>query len=147
MRNPYLSLKYFAFIITILFFSCQSDTSSSSETSQDASEIEDTRSFSAAGKYEGTTPCADCVGIFTTLRLEPNFTFRKHSVYLNKSEDTFVTEGSFTFDPETNIVTLDSVPKGPNQYLLEGNQIIQLDMNGELISGELAKKYHFAKVD
>lgn len=146
MRNPYLRVKYFAFIIATLFFSCQSDTTSRSDTSQDTSQMEDTPSFSAAGKYEGTTPCADCVGIFTTLRLEPNFTFRKHSVYLNKSEDTFVAEGTFTFNPETNIVTLDGVPKGPTQYILDGNQIIQLDMNGEVITGELAKKYRFERV-
>jgi len=129
--------------ILLAVFSCQSEKGSKDPNSEEIPSI----TFSASGKYEGTTPCADCAGIFTTLRLMPDFTYRKSAVYFDKSEETFQSEGTFTFDPQSKIITLDAVPKGPFKYLLEDNQIIQLDMNGEIISGELAKKYYFAKVD
>lgn len=94
------------------------------------------------GTFTGTTPCADCSGIMTTLTLNklPN-TYILRMVYVGKN--TSATEsGTWSMsekgNPEKTIYTLTSTA-GANSYYeqLNPNQVRQLDANGNELPANL----------
>jgi len=98
------------------------------------------------GTYKGTVPCASCEGIEVSLTLNPDHTYRLVTNYLGlndalEQENT----GSFTWDKTGSIITLEKVAQGPNQYKVGENRIWQLDMEGQVIKGELADHYILTK--
>lgn len=98
-----------------------------------------------AGKYAGELPCADCDALKTELKLNPNQTYELKETYLGKSEKPFITQGKITFDAKKpNIVTLHQT-SGSQQYLLENNQVIALDQEGNRIEGAMANLYILKK--
>lgn len=144
--NPKL-LIFTSILASIFLLSCASDKPVSEEI--DTVEVpEATINFPAAavGKYEGTVPCPDCVGIFTTLTLHLDQTYKINAVYLGKSEDTFQAEGSFDWNADEQRISLNNLPKGSSQYLLDNTTLIQLDSSGTMIEGANASKYAFKQV-
>jgi len=94
------------------------------------------------GIYNGFTPCADCIGVKTTLALNKNDTYMLITQYAGKSEREFVEKGKFSWNDKSNIITL--TPRNSettHQYLVAENMLIQLDSKGERIMGKLADKY------
>lgn len=98
------------------------------------------------GMYEGILPCADCEGIETKLILKQDNKYILQTFYLGKKEALpLVVSGSYNWDELGNIVILSGVENAPNQYFVSENYIIQLDMQGNKITGVLAEKYILKK--
>ncbi len=98
------------------------------------------------GTYKGITPCADCEGIETDITLNTDLTFVIKTKYLGKGDGKiFEEKGVFSWDKTGGIIYLDGLKNRPNQYKVEENQLIQLDMEGHVISGSLAEKYILKK--
>jgi len=94
------------------------------------------------GIYNGFTPCADCNGIKTSLALNKNNTYILITQYVGKSPRDFVEKGKFTWGDKSNTIVL--TPRNSSatkQYLVGENELIQLDSNGERISGDEASRY------
>ncbi|MDO9424354.1 MAG: copper resistance protein NlpE [Methylobacter sp.] len=100
------------------------------------------------GIYYGFTPCADCNGIKTTLALNKNNSYILITQYVGKSEREFVEKGKFTSDNKSNTIVL--TPRNSSttqQYFVGENRLIQLDNNGNRISGKLAERYILRRTD
>lgn len=99
------------------------------------------------GTYQGIVPCASCEGIKTTLTLNQDFSYVLSTQYVGKSEEVFEVKGTFKWNKEGNTITLDGVKDAPNQFFVGENTLIQLDMSGNRITGDLADKYMLSKVN
>ncbi|MGZ5253165.1 MAG: copper resistance protein NlpE N-terminal domain-containing protein, partial [Flavitalea sp.] len=97
------------------------------------------------GTYTGITPCADCEGIETSVTLNKDMTYQVSNTYKGKSTDAVLTTGTFSFNKDGNSITLGNIPNGPSMYAVGENQLIQLDMQGNKITGNLADKYVLKK--
>ncbi|WP_192347063.1 copper resistance protein NlpE [Algoriphagus sp. Y33] len=99
-----------------------------------------------SGTYKGTVPCASCEGIETTLTLNSDFTYKIVTNYLGRN-DALEEEntGSFTWDETGSIITLEKVSQAPSLYKVGENRIWQLDMEGNMITGDLADHYILTK--
>jgi copper homeostasis protein (lipoprotein) len=99
-----------------------------------------------SGMYKGVVPCADCEGIETILVLNADQSYLLRTTYLGKP-DTKATEktGSLTWNAEGNTVILGGIENAPNQYFVGENKLIQLDLSGKKITGQLADKYVLVK--
>jgi uncharacterized lipoprotein NlpE involved in copper resistance len=99
-----------------------------------------------SGMYKGVVPCADCEGIETILILNADNTYLVRTNYLGQPDAQAIEKtGSFTWNAEGNTVILAGIENAPNQYFVGENQVIQLDMTGNRITGGLADKYILAK--
>lgn len=99
------------------------------------------------GIYEGILPCADCEGIKTTIQIDTNKTYEVNTVYLGKDKPLKqAKKGTFSWNASGGSITLDGITDGPNQYLVGENTLIQLDVQGQRITGNLASKYELAKL-
>lgn len=97
------------------------------------------------GKYKGTLPCADCEGIETTVELNQDLTFKITQKYLGKSDDDVFTEtGSFKWNEEGSNVELETSGR-LTRYKVGENQLIMLDADGNIITGDLAEYYILRK--
>lgn len=100
------------------------------------------------GIYFGSLPCADCVGIKTTLALNKNNSYLLITQYLGKSEREFVEKGKFTWgDKENTIILTPRNGATAQQYFVGENMLIQLDSNGNRIAGKLANRYILHRTD
>jgi len=100
------------------------------------------------GIYNGLTPCADCIGIKTTLALNKNGSYMLMTQFLGKSEREFVEKGKFSWSEKANTIAL--TPRNgttSQQYLVGENMLIQLDSNGNKVSGKLADRYILRRND
>jgi len=97
------------------------------------------------GTYKGVVPCADCEGIETTIELKADETFVVRTVYLGKSNEVFTSSGHYHWSEDGRSIHLHGVENGPSYYFVGENQLIQLDMEGNRITGELAEKYVLKK--
>lgn len=98
------------------------------------------------GTYKGTVPCASCEGIETILTLNRDQTYKLTTHYFGlndalEQEDT----GFFSWDETGSIITLERVSNGPTQYKVGENRIWQLDIEGKMITGDLADHYILTK--
>lgn len=94
------------------------------------------------GTYKGITPCADCEGIETEITLNKDSTFVMHTKYLGKAKQkVFEQKGTFSWDESGSIIVLQDLKIKPNEYMVGENTLMQLDLEGNRITGELADKY------
>ena len=99
-----------------------------------------------AGSYKGVIPCADCEGIETEIVLNQDLTYVKKTKYLGKGDGKIFEEnGSFVWDKSGGSISLKTSTGGPSHYKVGENQLIQLDMQGKPITGDLADKYVLRK--
>ena len=100
------------------------------------------------GTYSGVTPCADCSGIETQLTLNADKTYQLSWKYQDKGEGVFQESGAFQWSADKSIITLENLNAAqcPNMYKLGKESLIQLDLNGEEIIGDLAQSYVLTKV-
>lgn len=142
-----ITLKWLFFILGIVIFvSCENigkkevqNLKPDSHTSEIALDWQ--------GQYWGRLPCADCDGIDTELTLNSDLTF----VLIEKraKNDTLLIDtlaGKFIWDGSQ--IRLQNIPTNtrPTSFKVEENQLRQLDMNGNKISGELERKYILTKL-
>ena len=111
-----------------------------------------------AGTYQGITPAASSMGIQIQLTLQFDGMFMLSFEYL---EGDYVPEigqfqwsdrahgvyyGSFTWNESGNIIRLD-IQDWPPYYFVGEGMLIQLDMEGNEITGALADYYILTKVE
>lgn len=94
-----------------------------------------------AGTYSGVIPCADCAGIELTIKLTSKGTYVVQGEYIGKADSYFTKSGSFSWSETGNEITLVGIENEPNRYLVHENKLVQLDLDGKLITGEFAKNY------
>jgi len=97
-----------------------------------------------AGTYEGTLPCADCEGIKTIITLNQDDTFVINSEYIgknNKSED----KGNISWTDDGNKISFTSKDGQTTLFQVAENKLIQLDQEGNKITGSMADLYVLAK--
>lgn len=143
------SLNVLSLGLSILLFSCnytseKPDIAATTEIAMD-SVIPDghnsSNSLDVDGLYKGTLPCADCEGIETEIELGKDNSFLKRTIYLGKGGKVFEEKGSYTWNSKGNTITLTGIKSGPGQYFVGENMLIQLNMDGNRITGSLADKY------
>ena len=125
--------------VSFFLFACNSNqpqvaTGDNSQTSLDWN-----------GTYTGITPCADCEGIETSVTLNKDSTYQVSNTYKGKSAEAVIKTGTFTFNQDGNSITLGNITDGPSKYAVGENQLTQLDMEGNKITGDLADKYVLKK--
>lgn len=95
------------------------------------------------GTYTGIIPCADCAGIYTHIELDPDNSYNLVTQYLGKNGDPIVENGEFQWNDAGGKITL----SGTNTtYLVGENVLIQRDMDGNPITGDLADQYRIEKL-
>jgi heat shock protein HslJ len=97
------------------------------------------------GTYKGILPCADCEGLEMIICLNENNTYAIQSQYLGKGNKIFEQHGTFTWNKTGSVVIFEGIDNAPNQYAVEKNTLTQLDLEGKLITGNLANKYRLTK--
>ncbi|HMP32138.1 MAG TPA: copper resistance protein NlpE N-terminal domain-containing protein [Saprospiraceae bacterium] len=99
------------------------------------------------GVYKGVLPCADCEGIETTLTLNDDKTYTLVSQYLGKEASiTDTLQGTFAW--EGSSIKLGEIPENsrPNIFKVEENGVRQLDIEGNIITGDLEQNYILSKL-
>lgn len=99
-----------------------------------------------AGTYRGILPCADCEGIETVITVNDNMTFTIKTKYLGKDDMVFEQKGDFLWNEEGNTIILNEKNRIQRQYLVGENYLLQLDLKGNKITGEMADKYYLQKI-
>lgn len=97
------------------------------------------------GTYEGTLPCADCEGIKTTIVLNENGTYSSKEEYLHRTTNIVANMGKFKWDKEGMRITLIKENEQFSTYKVVENALIQLDMEGNEITGAMADLYRLKK--
>jgi copper homeostasis protein (lipoprotein) len=97
-----------------------------------------------AGIYTGTIPATDVSGINVRLMLSQDESFVLQYEYLDRPNNQYNSTGSFKWDKKGEIITL-KVKDWPPYYKVEENRLIQLDMKGKPITGNLADNYVLTK--
>jgi copper homeostasis protein (lipoprotein) len=97
------------------------------------------------GSYSGIVPCANCEGISTTLILDTDQHYSLHTLYLGKDQTVNNANGTFTWNKESNVITLNDLKEGPRYYKVGENQLVQLDQQGQPITGTNANQYVLTK--
>lgn len=128
---------------TLSFYSCNQPR----QTTQNPDPAHNSKlSLDWAGTYTGVLPCADCEGISTTIHLNDDETYEITMIYLGKeSDNTFSGNGAFSWENSGNIITLEGMENGAPHYQVGENQLFQLDLGKNRISGELAEMYILKK--
>lgn len=100
-----------------------------------------------AGVYEATTPCSDCDGIKTTLRLNEDETFVLSQIYLGKNNDevSYKEEGDFEWDDKGSEVIVQAKDI-TIRFQVGENEVTMLDMKGNVVSGALESFYVLKKI-
>jgi len=95
------------------------------------------------GIYEGILPCADCPGIHTTMTLGPDLTYTLSTRYEGRDNAGFEEKGVFSWSADGSMIFLD----GGNTptYKVGENALFHLDMDGRVITGDLAERYVLRK--
>ncbi|MDQ3049901.1 MAG: copper resistance protein NlpE N-terminal domain-containing protein [Bacteroidota bacterium] len=100
------------------------------------------------GTYRGILPCASCEGIQTELTLNKNKTYDLITRQIGKGDmGVKVISGSFSWNKAGTIITLGGIKKDiqPAQYQVTENKVTQLDLTGNVLTGEAADKYILIK--
>jgi heat shock protein HslJ len=137
-------------MIAIAFFvteSCKT-TAINNQTSEKKNKSEPIPNW--VGIFTGVTPCADCEGIYTILQLNADETYTLQTRYLGKAGKTEKTTGTFIWNKskQSNTIQLNSDENSiPKRFLIGTNSITQLDMEGNIIEGNLANAYLLLRAD
>lgn len=135
--------------ISAVLLSCTNNTKKTEEPVKDQTEVVDQHtpknSLDYKGTYKGVLPCADCDSIVVTLKLDDSNYERTSVSFKNKKEVKIDEKGSYVWNDKEDVIILDGVKDSPNKYFVTENQLIQLDMSGEKISGDLADMYILKK--
>lgn len=141
-------------IVAIVTFGCKSGEKgdgyildTSTETNASVPDGHNSRtSLDWAGVYEDTAPCEDCEGIETRLTLNDNNTFELTQTYLGKEEQNprHASSGDFTWDDAGSNIVL-TAGDLTIRFQVRENEVTRLDMEGNVVSRELANFYVLKK--
>jgi len=133
-----LSISFLLILIAVAL-SCVNNQKS--VAAKDKTESMDVLSANLAGYYSGDLPCVDCEAINTMLELHKDNSYVLRYMYEGKSEDQFIKEGEWSI--KKNMLTLEGVDY---QYKINPDYLIQLDLAGNEIKGDLAEKYQLLRI-
>jgi uncharacterized lipoprotein NlpE involved in copper resistance len=138
-----------AFFLFIAIFSTYNPVfAETTETKDQDAHHHAEKSLDWPGIYNGLTPCADCIGVKTTLALNKNNSYILITQHLGKSDREFTEKGKFTFGDKANTIVLTSRDGSiTRQYLVGENMLTQLDSNGNRIAGKNADSYNLRRND
>ena len=142
------SLTRFCFHFCVCCIAIACNNASDKETTKTDSTVAtvkavDSVALGYVGTYNGYVPCADCQGIITYLMLKPDMTYRLEETYAGKSDTAKRYNG--TWIRENKKIILDDKGTVRASYLWEENKLIQLDIEGNRIAGNLGDKYMLTK--
>lgn len=106
-----------------------------SELSQKSYTIAD-----VAGIYVGELPCADCEKMDYRIELTPDGGYTERIYYIGKSKEAYETVGKYTLTPG-NKIDLGKYKPGMNYLGITETGLLMLDIDGNIITGQLASKY------
>lgn len=129
----------FLLILMAVTLSCVNNQKS--VAAKDKTESMEILSANLAGYYSGDLPCVDCEAINTMLELHKDNSYVLRYMYEGKSEDQFIKEGEWSI--KKNMLTLEGVDY---QYKINPDYLIQLDLAGNEIKGDLAEKYQLSRI-
>lgn len=141
-----LKLFCFYFLLCCLAIACNNSTdkeTTKKDTTVTTAKPVDSVAQQYAGTYSGYVPCADCDGIVTYLVLSPDMTYRMEETYAGKSDTALRYNGTWLRDNKK--IVLDNKGSVRASYLPEGDRLIQLDIEGNRITGNLGDKYMLSK--
>ncbi len=95
------------------------------------------------GTYQGILPCADCLGIKTTIELTKNNCYVYTTEYLDKKPNIFVEKGNYTLDKD--ILNLPLSNQEILHLKIKENQLIYLGRDTIVNTGSLAAFYILKK--
>lgn len=98
-----------------------------------------------AGTYQALMPCADCEAILTTLTLNEDGSYEFKRLFVGEDGALFDDRGRFSWSEDGKRIMLD-IGDAPAAYIVQENRIVQLDMSGQPITGNLAERYILHKV-
>ncbi len=142
MKTSKLIFSLLLCIVCISAVGCKKSNTQGKTATADNSE----NAIDWAGIYSGVVPCADCEGIQTTVTLNQDLTYTLYQKYLGKGDSTYTQSGSFVWNKAGNEITLSGISDAASKFRVGENQLIQLDMDGNLITGVLADSYILPKV-
>jgi len=107
-----------------------------------------TKKMDWPGIYNGFLPCADCMGLKTSLALNKNGSYILITQYVGKSPRDFVEKGKYNVDEAGQTISL--IPRkggDTHQYRIGDGQLAQLDGNGKAYTGDQASRYILRRTD
>ena len=133
------------FVLVVVAVAVAVAVSVSCRSNQKIADTHDSKiSLDWEGVYTGTIPAADVDGINVRMQLKKDNTYELTYDYIGKPEAAFTFTGSFRWDDTGNVITIE-IADAPSHYKVEENRLIQLDMEGNLITGDLADNYVLQK--
>jgi heat shock protein HslJ len=146
--------KKIIFILTIMSLiyginSCKSREKVKSSQSKVHTEHNSKNALEWEGSYMGIIPCADCPGIQIQITLLSDNTYKMRMKYEDKETSGNNYEGTFQWNSTGNAITLNNLDKNEISiyYQIGENILIQLDTEGNIITGEGEQNYVLVKVD
>lgn len=152
-----MKASLFLIIMLITTVSCKpnADQSKNETIETDSNKREQSESFMQEhssknsldyeGTYQGTIPCADCNGIKTTVSLFKDGTFLRTVEYLGKEDDATPEEGEYIWNDKGSAISLETSNGGTQMYQVGENVLFHLDLEGNIITGDLAELYKLSK--
>jgi uncharacterized lipoprotein NlpE involved in copper resistance len=141
--------------ISLLFISCKKEIKNAEIKTDTIAKVDiepatdshnSKNSLDWQGIYKGITPCADCEGIETEVVLNKDLTYVIKTKYLGKGDGKiFEEKGSFIWDKTGGSISLQGGKGAISQYKVGENRLIQLDMEGKVITGDLAEMFVLKK--
>lgn len=146
MKMRTLTNLFFVTVISVAAYSCANQKNKTATQAPDGHTAQNALDWQ--GSYSGVLPCADCEGIETELQLNSDQTYRLTSRYLkgnNQLADTL--NGKFVWLENGNVVRLERKTKDirPDLFKIEENQVKQLNVDGQEVTGALANFYILKK--
>jgi len=153
MRNFIFTVLTCILIFGFGISSCKSKGSSANNQTNNTATVtyadNSKNSLDWVGTYTGIVPCANCSGIFTQITLKNDSAFSLQMKYVGKEDSTLNFEGTFQWNDAGSIITFNNFKEEsiPTSYLVGENKLIQLDLKGNVITGDLALNYVLTKVN
>ena len=141
-KNTFIILTLAAALLVHGLSSCVSDQKVSE--SGFGSSHSPRNSLNWEGVYTGIVPAASSPGIEVQLKLNLDETYELRYEYLDRPNSVFNRTGSFEWDSAGSMIILD-VKDFPAHYKAGQNILYQLDMDKNVITGNLADNYILTK--
>lgn len=152
MKRNFKLLLVIAIAISTAYACTNNNKNKSNTTTEVSQEFKDEHtaknSIDWPGIYSGTLPCADCEGIDTELILNEDGTYSLTTSYIGVEDPATETiQGNFEWKEDGNQIHLQGIAEGSRSpyFKIEENRVKALDLEGNVITGELEAFYILAK--
>lgn len=138
--------KLIVLMCSVFFFAACNENTQSNETVDNIDTLENSEQFS--GAYAGTTPCADCPGIYTVVEFSADQTYHENRKYLERDAE-FLDNGKWEkVDSIITITYADTSGLEPRHFkVVDDSTIKMLDRDKQEVTTELAQYYILKRKD